>query len=271
MRAAVAIAVALLVVAAAGCPTPELGVAPFFCNNGEPECPDGYRCLKNVCVREGSGPVVADARAKDGRPRERGAGEGGAPDGKQPPDGAQPPDRAPDTRPHPDAPPPKAGVVVSELLANPKAVSDADGEWLELFNPGAAPVDVNGWTLKDKGSDLHVIAAAGGSLVVPALGYLVLGRSTQKSANGGVNVAYAYSGFLLSNSADEVILLDKSGKTVESFSYGTASGFVIPDGASLSVKSPGADKNLPASWCEETKAWPGSAGDKGSPGAAPGC
>lgn len=40
----------------AGCVEPELGDVPFFCNNGDPECPDGYRCEGNRCVREGAKP-----------------------------------------------------------------------------------------------------------------------------------------------------------------------------------------------------------------------
>ena len=38
--------------------TPDLGLAPFYCNNGQPECPDGYQCVGNgtirVCVKEGA-------------------------------------------------------------------------------------------------------------------------------------------------------------------------------------------------------------------------
>jgi hypothetical protein len=49
----VATALALL----SGCMEPQLGDAPFLCNNGLPECPEGYVCVRGgnlaQCVREG--------------------------------------------------------------------------------------------------------------------------------------------------------------------------------------------------------------------------
>lgn len=39
------------------CMEADLGDAPFYCNNGNPPCPEGYSCEKvsgsNVCVRNG--------------------------------------------------------------------------------------------------------------------------------------------------------------------------------------------------------------------------
>jgi len=250
----------LLGVALAGC-APDLGDAPFFCHSGNPQCPEGYTCTdvagQQVCVKDGVDPPKLT--------------DGSTPDKVQPPppDGQPPP---PDGQPKPDKPGPTNVVLaVTEFMANPKAVSDTEGEWIELFNPGSQPVDINGWTLRDKDTDIHVINA-GGPLRVPVTGYLLIGRSTDKLLNGGVNVLYAYhQDFQLANTNDEVELVDPSGKVVESFSYSTAAGFSIPDGASLSAVSPGADKNKPASWCPEPNAWPGSKGDKGSPGANPGC
>jgi len=168
----------------------------------------------------------------------------------------------------PDQPPVAAKVVISELMINPKASGDTEGEWIELHNLGGTAVDLNGWTLKDTGADLHVIAN-GAPLMLPAGGYLVLGRSSTKTTNGGVTVQYVYKDFLLANTSDEVILTDKSGATIDSVTY--SGSWTIPDGASLSLKNTAGDHNNPASWCAESSAWSGSAGDKGTPGAAPGC
>lgn len=246
-----------------GCSTLDLGDAPFLCNNGQPPCPEGYVCVNKVCRREGQAPPtdigpLADKKPlppKDSRPSDA--------DGKPPvPDGTQPPA---DTQP--------AGpvvIIVSEFMADPSAALDTNGEWLELFNPGSAPVNINGWTLKDSGSDSHPIAASG-PLNVPAKGYLVLGRSSDKGLNGGVTVGYVYSNFFLSNTEDEIMLLDEKGKTVDSFTYSKSNGFDIAAGASLSVKSPNADKNQASNWCLETQVWAGSSGDKGSPLDKPGC
>ena len=80
----------------AGCVEPELGDVPFFCNGGQPECPDGYQCIGDRCVRNG-------VRRDD-------AGVGGDPDqGSSRPtaDLLMPfPETAPDIRPPPDTVPP---------------------------------------------------------------------------------------------------------------------------------------------------------------------
>lgn len=39
------------------CAEPDLGDVPFYCNKGDPQCPEGYSCVANSCVRNGSGPL----------------------------------------------------------------------------------------------------------------------------------------------------------------------------------------------------------------------
>jgi hypothetical protein len=254
----------LLSLTLCACSTPDLGIAPFLCNPGYPPCPEGYQCVtsggRDICLREGANADLGVASG-DGKPAD------GRRDGVKLDGTVHPPDSQ---VPRPDRPGGPVQVIVTEFMANPAASLDADGEWLELFNPGNAPVDINGWTLKDNGQDSHTIASSG-PLVVPARAYLLLGRSRDKALNGGVNVAYAYSAFFLANTEDEVILLDAQNKLIDSFSYSPVKGFTIPNGASLSVKHPAADRNLAASWCAEPSAWPGSKGDKGTPGLNPNC
>jgi hypothetical protein len=69
-----------------------------------------------------------------------------------------------------------AGVIISEFLAsNRTGLADADGDrsdWIELFNPSAAPASLRGWTLTDDPADPaewtfpDVSIPAGGRLVV---------------------------------------------------------------------------------------------------------
>lgn len=254
--------------------TPDLGLAPFKCNRGVPECPDDYVCVKTgfpepgICVKSGATPPKGgDSGPADApKPSEAGGDLPPRPDGTPP---------TPDVGPQPDqAPPPSGKVVITEFMADPGAVNDATGEYVEVYNPGKASVNINGWTLRDNGSDKHVIAAPGAQLIVPALGFIVLGRSSDKSVNGGLGVSYVYTNFFLSNSAggDEIILEDPSGKQIDGFEYSSAKGFTISTGASYSVKNPlSTDKSNGAQWCTESKTWSGSAGDKGTPGAPPGC
>ncbi len=52
------VSLALALALAPGCVEPDLGQVPFYCNNGDPKCPEGYTCVQGVqdryCVRSGS-------------------------------------------------------------------------------------------------------------------------------------------------------------------------------------------------------------------------
>lgn len=39
-------------------------------------------------------------------------------------------------------------MIISEILPNPIG-KDADGEWIEIFNGGSAPLNLGGWSIKD--------------------------------------------------------------------------------------------------------------------------
>ena len=80
-------------------------------------------------------------------------------------------------------------IVITEVMQNPAVLSDADGEWFEVYNGGATPVDMNGWTVRDDGTDSFIIGA---STVVPAGGYAVLGVNATIMAGEGVTLAYEY-------------------------------------------------------------------------------
>ena len=162
--------------------------------------------------------------------------------------------------------PSSAKVVVTELMPNPQAVADAQGEWLELYNAGTSAVDLSGWRLADASGNSHTIAA---SLSLAAGQYLVLGNNTDQATNGGVPVAYSYGSWNLANSADEVLLYDATGALADQVKYDSSWG--VTAGASLSLKAPTLDNDLASSWCVEQATWSGSAGDKGTPGAAASC
>jgi hypothetical protein len=157
-------------------------------------------------------------------------------------------------------------VIINEIMQNPKAVSDTNGEWFELYNATAAAIDLNGWTIRDLGSDFHRILA-GGPLWLSAHGYLVLGRNANPATNGGVTVDYQYSNFILGNDADAIILADGLGTEIDRVAYDGGATFPDPDGASMALIVPERDNALGSNWRAAFTRWPGSAGDYGSPGA----
>ena len=40
-----------------------------------------------------------------------------------------------------------SGVVIDEIMANPRAAPDDHGEWIELHNIQSTPVELRGWTV----------------------------------------------------------------------------------------------------------------------------
>ena len=48
-------------------------------------------------------------------------------------------------------------LMITEIMQNPLLVLDAAGEWFEVYNPTSSPINMNGWKIKDDGTDLHTI------------------------------------------------------------------------------------------------------------------
>lgn len=106
-------------------------------------------------------------------------------------------------------------LIISEVMANPAAVSDTNGEWFELYNPTDSSIDLNGLNFYDSGSNSHTINEV---LLIEASSYMVLGRNNDTGVNGGMAVDYVYSNFTLGNSRDD-IFIDSMGVQVAAVSY----------------------------------------------------
>ncbi|WP_257457556.1 lamin tail domain-containing protein [Archangium lipolyticum] len=88
-------------------------------------------------------------------------------------------------------------LVITEVMSDPKAVADAQGEWVEVH--ALRDVDLNGVLLSDESgggtllNDRQCLEVRGGTQVVFA-------RSRESSTNGGVRSVLATFSFGLSNS-----------------------------------------------------------------------
>jgi hypothetical protein len=159
------------------------------------------------------------------------------------------------------AQPIQSGVIIHEIMAAPSAVADNLGEWIELYNRGDVPININGWRLQGEAGENHLINP-GGALFVPPKGFVTLVRFGDLAQNGGVRGQYTYAGFGLEDSGDVITLLDKELAVVDSVNTG-APGFPKPVGASIALRSTALDNALASSWAPSTS--PFGAGDKGSP------
>ncbi len=105
-------------------------------------------------------------------------------------------------------------VRISELMINPAddngELPATNGEWVELYNPGATSVDVNGWTLTDydggTARTIDVNHVTTGSTTIAAGGFLVV----YKNGTDGVT---------LNNDEDTITLKNASGSVIDVVSY----------------------------------------------------
>ncbi len=160
-------------------------------------------------------------------------------------------------------------LTITEIMANPAAVIDNDGEWFEIYNHETTAVDINGWTIRDFDTNVHRIDN-GGPLLVPAGGYAVLGRNANPATNGGVHLDYAYgSAMVLYNAADEVVIVDPNGTIVDQVAYDDGRTYPDPDGAAIALESLALRNDVGDHWCAANK--PYGDGDGGTPGESNSC
>jgi len=231
------------------------------CGNGvaEPpteECDDGNLESGDGCDEEcqlEAGPVVCgDGILDAGEECDDGNTEGG--------DGCSAACEIEDVEP--------GDIIITEIMKNPDAVSDAEGEWFEVRNMSSFAIDMNDWVLEDAGSDQHVIDN-GGPLWIEAGSYLVFGINADPATNGGVDLDYEYFNFNLGNKDDE-IALRQAGTAVEIdlVSYLEDSFPGVP-GRSMSL-DPGAYDHVSnddsANWCAAGDQDELPSGDFGTPG-----
>ncbi len=93
-------------------------------------------------------------------------------------------------------------IIITEIMHNPSAVTDANGEYFEVYNTTGTDIDLNGWVISDNGSESHPINS---SVIVPSGGYAVFARNSIFAENGNFNADYDFVSFTLS-SIDEIII-----------------------------------------------------------------
>ena len=95
-------------------------------------------------------------------------------------------------------------VLSLTILINEVMPAPASGpEWVELYNPSDAAIDVGGWRIDDDTPGGTQTTIAAGS-VVPARGYLVVPLSSA----------------ILNNTGDSVTLIDADGSTIDAVAFG---------------------------------------------------
>ncbi|MCA9706616.1 MAG: lamin tail domain-containing protein [Myxococcales bacterium] len=157
-------------------------------------------------------------------------------------------------------------LVITELMANPDVVTDANGEWFEVLV--LAPVDLNGLEFGDDPANPDATLPVGGDCLAAAAGERVLfARSADPLVNGGLPPVLGTFGFGLTN-AGGTLFVGLEGRALDTITWSSS-----PTGASSSL-DPAAenpvDNDVEANFCPSTE--PYGDGDLGTPGAVgPAC
>lgn len=158
-----------------------------------------------------------------------------------------------------------ARVVINEVLYDADGgETDAEGEWVELYNAGDAPVDLTGWSLADAAAaetlPTHVLKP-GAFVVVAALDSF---KDAYPGLAGDVIVLNGRIGNGLGNEGDRLSLRDAGGATADEISWGSDASVLspaigdVPAGHSIERRAPGVDTGAAADFVDNEHPSPGA-------------
>ena len=155
--------------------------------------------------------------------------------------------------------PPSAGqLVITEVMPDPAATSDQEGEWFEVL--ATSSFDLNGIGLgKNLGAPGSTIADAN-CLPVSDGDRLLFAHSSDSGANGGLPTPDFLFAFGLTNTGDTLVL-ELDGELLDAVSWASSTA-----GRSLSLdpsSESATDNDIEGNWCEGSGAY--GAGDEGTP------
>ena len=159
-------------------------------------------------------------------------------------------------------------LVITEILQNPDASSDDDGEWFEVTNVTQGTINMDGMTLSDGDQESHVIAAELGLLIGPGE-RVVLGQSPDLGV--GVAANYSYGAAISLSNKSDAIIISWGQVEIDAVVYDNGETFPDPTGASMRLDDSLTDAEANddgANWCASVESF--GAGDLGTPGLANG-
>jgi hypothetical protein len=150
-------------------------------------------------------------------------------------------------------------VIVVEVMSNPALVSDAYGEWFEVYNTTGTEIDLYNWEVSAADRQTFTITS---SVPVPAYGYAVLGVDADSTRNGGLTLDYAYARADFSLVDTDSIKLSVGATVVDSLSWTSAWPHASGISMILDPDHYGSGSTIDE-WCESIT--PFGLGDLGTP------
>lgn len=157
-------------------------------------------------------------------------------------------------------------LVITEVMATPRAVSDTLGEWFEVY--ATTDVDLNGLTIATSTS--RTTLSSSDCLSVRAQSYNLLSRSGDSFVNGGLPAARTTYSLSLSSANERLRLLRGDAGIDEASFFASERGVSWQLDPALLANPDEVRSSLndqPSAFCKASMAWPDGGGDFGTPGA----
>jgi hypothetical protein len=166
----------------------------------------------------------------------------------------QPVDSGPPRLPAPSKP---GELVITEVMANPKTLTDNQGEWFEIHNPSqTATYNLRGCEIADDAASKCIITA---DFTVAPLAWATVARSSSP----GFAPTYVCAGLSLTNSDPDQVVLRCGQAVIDRITYDKAKEAVSSALDGATVDSIANDSTV--NWCAATAPYNGE--DIGTPGA----
>jgi hypothetical protein len=156
-------------------------------------------------------------------------------------------------------------LVLTEIMQNPSAVSDSNGEWIEVYNATSEAINLEGMII----ADTQAFTVIDEVVVVGPAEYAVLSNNADFSTNGGVAVDFEYNTVQLNNSGEQYLSIENSTGSIDMVWWDDGLTMPDPNGSSMNLSSDIIDaleNDNGNYWCEATTQM--VSGDYGTPGLA---
>ena len=159
-------------------------------------------------------------------------------------------------------------LLITEIMYNPLALSDTEGEWIEVYNNSGHAINLKDLVIRrGSATTFHQIST---DVNLAAGAYAVLGRTSTAASH----VDYVYPSINLTNTGDEIIIntygtTGMDGTIICSVDYSLTGFLTNLNGKSLQLDPSvhdAAEAQIGSNWCASTVTY--STGDYGTPGAA---
>ncbi len=157
--------------------------------------------------------------------------------------------------------PESGSLIVTELQIDPRG-DDRYGEYVELYNPGGAPLDVDGWVVQDCAGNTAELSGS-----IPPREYLVLGSSLDPEEAGGARADASLGDLFLPNGSGQVLVFERDGNLVDQVRYEPEAPWPTrATGVAIELVEPASDNRLGESWVGASREY--GPGGRGTPGRA---